>query len=55
MVKDENMKKCKKCNSEFNGMMIFHPELCLKCVLKIHIKQENVKETHHYDLIHFHG
>ena len=30
------MDRCKKCNSELNGIMIFYPELCLSCVLDLH-------------------
>ncbi len=26
--------KCKKCNKELDGIMIFYPELCLTCVIK---------------------
>ena len=34
----KNIKKCKKCGNELNGVMIFYPELCLECV----IKKENI-------------
>ena len=32
------MNKCKRCNSELNGKMIFFPELCLSCVVDLHCK-----------------
>ena len=38
------MKKlCKKCEAKLNGIMIFHSELCMECVAKIHIR--HLKKT----------
>ena len=40
------MKKlCKKCKSKLNGTMIFHPELCMDCVTKIHIAHAKRTKT----------
>ena len=36
------MKNCKKCKKKLNGKMIFYPELCLKCVIDLHIKTYNI-------------
>jgi hypothetical protein len=38
------MKKCKKCKKELKGKMLFYPDLCLSCVIDLHIKKENGKE-----------
>jgi len=27
------MNNCKKCNNKLNGIMIFHPDICLQCVI----------------------
>ncbi len=38
------MKKiCKNCKDELDGVMIFYPDLCLKCVIEKDI--ENVKNN----------
>ena len=38
-------KLCKKCKSKLNGTMIFHPELCMDCVTKIHITHAKRTKT----------
>ena len=36
--------KCTTCRIDLgSGYMIFYPELCLSCVLDIHIKESNQK------------
>ncbi len=29
-------KKCKRCGAPLNGEMIFHPTICLNCVIDLH-------------------
>ena len=35
----ESKKKCKNCDCELKGEMIFHPKLCFDCVLKLETKE----------------
>ena len=32
-------KTCNKCKAVLDGIMIFHPDTCLSCVIDIHMKE----------------
>ena len=41
-------KKCKRCKKKLNGEMIFHPDICLNCVIDYHSKGE-IKKLRKYE------
>ena len=34
-MQTSNKKKCKRCKAPLSGKMIFHPEICLSCVIDL--------------------
>ena len=34
-MQKSNKKKCKRCTAPLTGEMVFHPEICLSCVIDL--------------------
>ena len=49
--KKKQEKKCKRCSAPLNGEMVFHPTICLSCVIELDCSEDpkDKKELKKYE------